>query len=270
MNLDSETQKKIKAYLDDEMTDIERDNFEDAIKNNEHLADTISILKTMDNVYNDNDWALYDGEVSKLKAASKLFTGDDISSFSKNVKDAESRYYINDKKGIRYLIKYVSSFAAAVCLLFLGYYFLGKEPSSLELYNDYYNQRDLPSFTTKSETANILSKAENLFKTRHYNEALEMFISVENKQYSAVTPNLTLYIAACHLELSQYNSVHERLDALLKSNTLDSHKAYWFKALTYLKEENKIKAIETLNLLVKNEKHFNYDKAKALLKALKS
>jgi len=271
MNLDSDDiQKKIKAYLDDEMTSIDRDNFEDAIKKNKHLADTISILKTMDKVYSDNEWALYDGEISELKATSKLFIGDDISNFSKNVKNVESRHHANNKKGIRYFIKYASSIAAAICLLFLGYYFLGKEPSSLELYNDYYNKRDLPSFTTKSETADILSKAENLFKTQRYEEALEMFISVENMTHSTVNPNLILYIAACHLELNQYDSTYERLDSLLKSNTLDAHKAYWFKTLTYLKEGDKTKAMETLELLTKDEKHFNYDKAKTLLKVLKS
>ncbi len=269
MNLDSDIQKKIKAYLDDEMTDIERKDFEGIIENNEHLAETISILKTMDTVYDDNDWSLYDGEISKLKATSNLFKGEDITSFSQKVKAAESHYYGNDKKGVRHYIKYVSSFAAAVCLLFIGYYFLGKEQSSLELYNEYYNERDLPSFTTKGETINTLSKAENLFKTQHYKEALEMFTLAYNTQYSTLNPNLTLYMAVCHLELNQYDSAHEKLDSLLQTKVLDSHKAYWFKTLTYLKEDNKTKAMETLELLTKNEKHFNYDKAKALMKALK-
>ncbi|WP_299889473.1 hypothetical protein [uncultured Lacinutrix sp.] len=268
MNLDDNISKRIRAYLDNEMSSIERLNFEKELSNNQELMDTVSILKKMDTVYSDTDWDLYSGNLSDLKETSNLFKGEDITAFSNQVKTAESNYYQPDRKKFKSFIKYASSIAAAVLILFSGYYFLNKAPTSLDLYNDYYNLKDLPSFTTKSNTENSLSKAENLFKTKHYKEALEMFIAIESKNKNTYNPNLNLYIAICYLELNHYDLALKKLDVLLQSNTLDFHKAYWFKSLTYLKEGNKSQAREVLQLLVKDEKHFNYKNAKELLKKL--
>ena len=268
MNFDDKTYDKIKAYLDNKMTNEERINFELEIENNEDLNNTISVLKTMPSIYNDDDWALYDGDLSALKETANLFKGKDIEHFSKQVRTAESNYNTNSTRKRRGLIKYISSIAAAVLILFSGYYFLTNKTSNLELYNDYYTVGDLPSFTTQSSTTNTLAKAENLFKTEQYAKALEQFKIAESALDSTLNPNLELYIALSHLELEQYDLAHKRLDILLKSKTIDAHKGYWFKTLTYLKQDNKAKAIETLELLLEKDTNFNYNKAKELLNEL--
>ncbi len=268
MNLNDKTYEKIRVYLDNEMTNEERVNFELEIENNEDLKNTVSVLKTMPSIYNDEDWALYDGDLNALKETANLFKGENIEHFSKQIRTAQSNYNINSNRKSRGFIKYISSIAAAVLILFSGYYFLTDKTSNLELYNDYYNVGDLPSFTTQSSTINILANAENLFKTEQYAKALEQFKIAKSTQDNTLNPNLELYIALCHLKLEQYNLAHKRLDALLQSNTLDAHKGYWFKSLTYLKQDNKAKAIETLKLLLKKDTNFNYDKAKKLLNEL--
>lgn len=268
MNFDDKTYNKIKAYLDDEMTNKERVNFELEIDNNEDLKNTISVLKTMPSIYNEEDWALYDGDLNTLKETANLFKGEDIEHFSKQVRTVESNYNTKNTRKRRGFIKYISSIAAAALILFSGYYFLNDNTSNLDLYNDYYNLGDLPSFTTQSNTINILAEAENLFKTKQYAKALEQFKIAESALDSTLNPNLELYIALCYLKLEQYDLAHKRLDVLLKSNTLDAHKSYWFKALTYLKQDNKARAIETLKVLLKKKTNFNYNKAKALLNEL--
>lgn len=270
MNLeDSNTHKTIKAYLDNEMDATERKNFEKELLINTELAETVSVLQKMNTVYNDNDWDFYNNEISELEEVNKLFTNKEITHFSKQVKQAETNYKKNTPKKLNYFIKRTASIAAASLILFSGYYFFIKKTSNTTLYNDYYNIKDLPSFTTKSETANTLSQAENLFKSQEYSKALKLFKDIEKKQYSTINPNLTLYIAICYLELEEYQLAHNKLNDLLKSNTIDHHKAYWFKALVYLKQDNKEQAIKSLENLIKNEKHFNYEKAQELLKSLK-
>lgn len=263
MNLDD----KIIAYLEDTMTDEERARFELDIKADPDLKQSIFIIKTMNTVYSDTDWALYNGDNNTLKNTSELFKGDAIESFSKHAKIAASNYKSATQK--RRFIKYISSVAAAVIILFSGYYFLNNDATSITLYNNYYSTEDLPSFTTQSNTANVLAKAENLFKTKQYKKALEQFKLAERSLDNTLNPNLLLYIAVCYLELEQYQLAQERLNLLLKSNSLDAHKAYWFKALTYLKQDNRVKAIETLELLIEDKNNFNYLKAKKLLNELK-
>jgi len=267
MSIDNNIYDKIKAYLGNEMTNEDRTNFELEIKYNPDLKDTISIFKTMAPIYSETDWALYDGELKHLKETSNLFKGEAIEAFSKQIKNASNNYNAKKKKST--FIKYISSLAAAIVILFSGYHFLNTETTSLELYNNYYTIKDLPSFTTKNDTLNTLVEAETFYIAKQYKKALNKFKLSESYMDSKLNPNLTLYIAICYIELNEYNLALERLNVLLKSDSLDAHKAYWFMALSYLKQNNKTKVIETLELLIKDENNFNFLKAKKLLNELK-
>jgi len=52
------------------------------------------------------------------------------------------------------------------------------------------------------------------------------------------------------------------------SRLLDRSKGLWFKALAYLKANDKEKAIETLELIIRRPENFRYQEAKELLKKL--
>jgi len=55
---------------------------------------------------------------------------------------------------------------------------------------------------------------------------------------------------------------------LSKSNLMDASKGLWYKALVFLKIDDKIEAEKALNQIVENETNYNFNEAKALLKKL--
>jgi tetratricopeptide (TPR) repeat protein len=70
------------------------------------------------------------------------------------------------------------------------------------------------------------------------------------------------------LELENYREAIQTFDKLRNSNTLDNHKAYWYTALVYLKQNNAENAKKVLQTLVQDTSNYNYEKAIELLKKL--
>ena len=267
MKLNDTTYNSIKKYLDNKMTSDELLAFEKEITINKDLKDTIDILKKMDIVYSDEQWQLYDGDIDKLKEANTLFLEKDVDDFSKKIRASQEQFKANSSSTSISFSKYIAAIAAVFLILLGTNHFFNSKTSSSSLYNEYYSMDDLPSFTVKSSTTTKLEKAEYLFKSKKYEEALQLLNLVQNSE-NKFNPSLTLYLALTNAQLANYQKSLDYLDTLLQSNTLDSHKAYWFKALIYLKQNNKEKAIKTLKILTQNKENFNYNKAVSLLEEL--
>lgn len=268
MELDNNTYERIYNYFNDEMTEEESLNFESEFVNNSDLKDTVSILKKMEVIYSKDDWLLINNDSKKLKEAIAKFRTNDVKAFSEKIRQSEAIFIkeSNQSKSIKRIIIYVSSIAAIGLIFFSGYLFK-EQKSSQDLYSSYYTTNDLPSFSLKNDEINQLAIAENLFKEKKYKQALDLFSTIEENS-KTFNPNLKLYLALTNAELKNYDRALEYLTELERSNTIDQHKSHWFRALLYLKQENKEKAILVLRVITKNKNYFNHQKAISLLKEL--
>lgn len=267
MIFDESIYRKIEDYLRNEMTNDEVKAFEKELYNNKELAQEVDIHRKMNTIYSSADWLIYDGDKQILTEAEQLFKSDDVKEFKKHLKESKNTYKSVSKFNFSRVTKYMSSIAAVGLIIFASYQFFFSNPSSHELYDSYYSAEDLPSFTVKSDENNQLAVAERFFKTKNYPEALAIFKEIDAKT-EANNPNITLYLALIYSELNNYDTALQQLDTLEKSNNIDYHKAYWFKSLVYLKQDKKDKAIETLKIILNDEKNFNYSKTKKLLNQL--
>jgi tetratricopeptide (TPR) repeat protein len=75
-------------------------------------------------------------------------------------------------------------------------------------------------------------------------------------------------LGVSYLEIGEYQKSLQIFNKLLKSDSLDSSKGYWYITLVYLKKGDKQKAKDTLLLILKNEKNFNFRKAEELFDKL--
>ncbi|WP_299272386.1 M48 family metallopeptidase [uncultured Psychroserpens sp.] len=265
MSLNKDIDDRIMKYLDGLMTAKEIADFEQDREDNAELDDMVSILENMNVIYDDSNWPMLGSDTEKLKEARLLFSNDDVQSFSKKVKSSETKFKNKAPKTIKKPLKFVSSIAAVLLLALCINYFFNSNTSANELFNEYYSTQDLPSFATKSSNINTLIEAETLFKEEKYTEALQLFDAITD---DSGNPNILIYKAVSNLNLQQYDTALKHLDKLEKSNAIDFHKAYWFKALLHLKQDEKDKAIFNLKILTKNEGYFNHEKAIRLLNAL--
>lgn len=267
MRLDDDIYDRIISYLNGEMTTAEKHDFESDLKNNAELNETVSIMQNMETIYSDEDWHLLKNEPERIKEASLLFNTDDVKAFSENVRISEEKFRRKSLRRNSKVLHYISTIAAAGLIAFFLNYYFGANPSSDSLFETYYNTQDLPSFVVQNDEINLSIEAETLFREDKFEEALQLFSNV-NESSNTLNPNVVLYMAICNLELKRYEEALNYLDALENSNTIDFHKAYWFKSLIYLKQDQKDKAIISLRILLKNEDYFNHEKAVRLLSEL--
>ena len=133
-----------------------------------------------------------------------------------------------------------------------------------ELYVAYNDVSDLPSLTTKGDDQGDLAEGERLFSEEKYAEVISLFDQSAYRQ----NPQVLEYLGLSYLELDRYDKALATFDELLSSNTLDSNKGYWYKTMTYLKQGNRKKTIENLQIIKEHPTYYKFNSADALLEEL--
>lgn len=151
------------------------------------------------------------------------------------------------------------SIAASIVVLFgLGIFgyntFFGKEYG--DLYNTYFQEYPNTVFEiTRGESVESLEReAFTAYELKDYMTAIENFDRIsepDKKNY------LDFYIGLSYLNLNQLNKAETFLSKTIAENTDFMAEAHWYLAMTYLKMEEKQKAIVELNKLVKD---YNYNR----------
>ena len=270
MNFDDKAYVQVASYLNNQMNEAEKTTFEALLKSDAELASFVETFSTLDSVYNEDTWTIKsNASIAEVKALANEFRGDDVVDLSKKIRAIQqhSTQEISNK-GTKSYFYYISSAVAiaAVCSLF--YFSFTQSITATDAFEQYHDWSTLPSFQTKSAAENNLAKASKLFNQENYQEALTIFTAYE-KENNTYNPQIQLYIGVSQLELGNYKDAIQTFDQLQNSNTIDAHKAYWYTALTYLKQNDAEKAVKVLNILVQNSDNYNYEKAKKLLNKLK-
>ncbi|QHI37809.1 hypothetical protein IMCC3317_31920 [Kordia antarctica] len=270
MNFDDQTYEQVASYLNNEMDKAEKTAFEALLKNDTELASFVETFSTLDSVYNEDTWTIKsNASIEDVKALANEFRGDDVVDLSKKIRAIQQHTtQETSTKNRKSYFYYISSAVAiaAVCSLF--YFSFTQSITANDAFEQYHDWNTLPSFQTKSAAENNLAKASKLFQEKKYQEALTIFTEYE-KENNTYNPQIQLYIGVSQLELENYQEAIQTFNTLKNSNTIDAHKAYWYTALTYLKQNDAENAKKVLNSLVQISGNYNYEKAKKLLKKLK-
>ena len=260
MKFNEQTNQLIEAYLTDTLNEEQSRLFENEINQNKDLAELVSIYKNMKGFYDEDSWSSAQKDNKALIETKKQFKTQSFLNFKENLES----YNIKKNKKKR-IPRYIYSSAAVILLLFsLSYFIISDTNSSSQLFSKYYDVSDLPSFTVQDYDKSALAKAEYLYNTNKFEDALAAFNVIESEQ-DEFTPNLYVYLGLCHMQLGNFEEALIKLDTLLQSDTLDNHKALWYKCLVYLKQDKSDKALEVLNIILEKSTNFNYEKAKSLI-----
>lgn len=272
MSFDEKTFTEIARYLNDDMDQVEREAFDKRLESDAELASFVTTFSSLESVYNEEEWNIQSNtSVEEIKALAKEFRAEDVSDLSKKIRSiqqGERNRSIPQKNKKKTYFYYISSAVAvaAVCTLF--YFSFFQSLTAVEAFEQYHDWSALPSFQTKSDTQNTLANAEDLFQQKQYKEALDLFKAHE-KTSTTYHPNVQLYIGVSQLELENYAEAIQTFTTLQESDAIDHHKAYWYLALTYLKQNDTESAIKILDILLKDSSNYNYEKAKKLRADLK-
>lgn len=270
MEFDQATYEKIDAYIFESLTGKEKEDFEKEIESNSALKKEVELNKALKSSISGEGWHLLNTDTHK-EQINKIVDqrrSNEYVEIVNNLEGIGNQYFEKQKQKpakSRKLIYFIGVAASVLLLFTMGYF--NAQPSTDSLYTEYSEWSNLPSLTLQSNDTSILAKGEALFNTKQYEKAIALF-SKNTEESPTINPYVLSYLGASYLELEDYDNALNTFDKLLNSNTLDSSKGYWYKAMVYLKQGDQDKTIEILNLITKNEQHYNFNKAKQLLKKL--
>ncbi|WP_452226281.1 tetratricopeptide repeat protein [Lacinutrix cladophorae] len=265
MSLSENLLKQAENYLENTMSLDEKKAFELHVSNNQELADYVAVNKEMRVQFNENTWSFVDedSEVVALENYLKSDEANEVKETLKKVNDDFVKEKHSNKKS------YFSYFAiAASVLILVGFFMFNNTPTNQEIYAEYNDWSNLPSLTSRGDSDNaLLVDGEKAFLNKDYTEAVNYFNTfLETSKYNA---NALLYFGVSNMEIGSHDKALDAFNQLITSKSLDRSKGYWYKALTYLKMNNKEAAVKTLSILVKDTSNYNYAEALELLNKLK-
>jgi len=149
--------------------------------------------------------------------------------------------------------------AASIAVLIGLFVFNNGDPA----YSDFANHTSL-EFTVRGENDEMRSKAEEAFNTKNYTEALKLITKIGNQDLKDT--EIQLYRGICYLELNSYDAAEGLFNKISNGDSAFKYKATWYKALTYLKQEQFEKCKNTLKTIPESTEE--YELAQKLLKKL--
>ncbi len=267
MEKDDPEYKNIERYFNNDLTDEERLAFEERLKTSSSLREWVGIYKDLNLIDDEEEWIHFKGDPTVLKKEAALFKDPETKVFSDQLKKWRQEQEKETPKIKRYWLRPLITSAAAVLLIavFLLY---PKGENFSSLYDQYDNWNDLPSLTVKGDNEDAVIQLERSFKAKNYQDVIERAQDLLETSNNT-TSQIRLYQGVSYIETASYDKAIMTFDTLIQSDAIDSHKGYWYKALVFLKQEQKENCVKILEIIAANPTYFKHQEAKGLLKKLK-
>ena len=153
------------------------------------------------------------------------------------------------------------SIAAAVLLLFgvLFWQQIGGDP----LYSEYAFEGEI-SLSERSGAVSAFAKAEKAFNQKEYNEAVSYFNEILKQD--TTNSEVMYYKGIALVELDNYTDADAIFNILSKGTSLYKYRAFWYGALSKLKQEDMEACRKLLEKIPSTAQ--DYEKAQELLKKI--
>ncbi|MGD9993570.1 MAG: tol-pal system YbgF family protein [Salinivirgaceae bacterium] len=246
-NLETQTQK-ILSYLYGEMNAQEKTSFEKELETDQSLINELLLHHEVD------------------KAIAKETK---IKNFRHSL-DAIHQEHVEPRKNKIVNLQNKWYWAAASITVFSGtaiYTFSKNAQSSQKLYKNYYEVWQ-PGFVTRGiETESVNEAIFALFDEQNYTACIEKIQQLDNE--AKISPKIQLIHGCSLMELGKFNEAIKVFNYFESQDyTIYTETALWYKALSYLRNDDRAMAKESLQQIADNENTYATE-AKELLKKLK-
>jgi hypothetical protein len=212
--MDEEIYIAFDRYLDNEMPDDERIEFEDRLYQNAAIREKFELYKE-----------------TTLFLNHKFEEG--TAAFKENLQVISNKHFTETKPQKTKVIRFnpwITGLAASLVLFIGTWAFLQNQDPE---YSDY-NNHEMAMFVERGSADTDLNAAQNSFNDKKYDKAVEAFSKI-NMENSA---ELQYFYAIALLETSDFTKSDLLLNAILSGNSVYKYKAAWYLALSKLKQEN--------------------------------
>ncbi len=267
--MDENVQIEIERYLRDELNREEKQLFIKKIEADPLLKEEVDLQQSLFNVLGNkgNGVENLNNNTDEVKKIRTLLKSEEYKKIAANINENTISYLKAEKKQSRKKVMFRSALAmAAVLVLFFALTPLLKNDNA-QLYNDYAQWDNIPSFVEKGTTEMTLVDVEKKYKLQEYREVIEITNAIpENIKVS--NPNLFIYLGASYFQNNEYEKALETFSVFANSSAYDSSKGHWYMTLVYLKQDRLEDAKNELKIITSSANNYNYDKALELSKKL--
>ena len=241
--------EKIDRYLSKDMTERERESFEEQLLKDKELKRSVEMQK---DIYQGIDFHFQENLKNRLQKEEKNPSGLDTR-----------------KQGTQRWLSPVIRVAASLALLLgAGYWYLASQVSPEELFAA--NYQPYPNIVNPVERSGALpqdqlGRAMIAYEKGNYKDAIESF----EQQFDTLEPSYNFYLALCLLEVGESERAAATLEkVVISQNETFYLPALWYQSLAYLKDHQTQMAQQTLEKLLKQENSTYHDRAQKILDQL--
>ena len=244
---------EIDAFLEGELSAEDYAEFVQEMFENKGLSDEVKLNREV-------NAALSESEIMELR--------NELQQISHDIYRQESKSVLPVAPGMRGLAK-IGTVAAVMVLVFgFSILFRTSEPSTLEIYDRFYDSpRALSAFRSASNADDLLNEGIQFYNKGDYASALYCFGSIGQER--EINPAALFFSGASYQNLQQFgNAVTEYDKVILHKQNLFVEQAEWYRALSLVGSGEFDKAGSQLNLIMVRKGYY-YQNAGELLATLK-
>lgn len=228
-------------YLENELSDEEKTNFEKQLSEDEELASAFETFKELN-----------------LHLANKFGNAKDLKAYKQNLKSISKEHFKTKKPKVIAFKPWQYAIAASVAILVGLFVFQNINPS----FEDY-NNPEKAYFTERGDVNKNLKQAQDAFNAKNYKAAIPFFEAILN---STKTPEIQYFYAVSLLENNQFQKAETNLMELKSGTSIYATKATWYLALSKLKQKDYKSCKEILSKIPDDFE--DYDQVQQLLNEL--
>ena len=239
---------EFESYLKNELTEIEKIAFEEKLQSDADFKQEFEIYKALE-----------------TSLSSKFKNEESEQELRKTLTNLGTQF-IKEEVSTKKKSKVISLFnykklmvAASIAILISFFIFKNGNP----VYSDFANHTNL-EFTVRGDNNQTITNAETAFNAKNYKTAFAQLTVLE-----AQFPNdieIQLYKGICLLEMDKFSQAETIFETISRGNSAFLTKATWYKALSYLKQEQFEACKNTLKTIPESAEE--YTQAKKLLRKL--
>ncbi len=243
--------QNIEKYVNGDLSGQELVDFEKRLEEDDSLAEEVKLFRQVKESISDQ--LVHEQDEESLKG-----TLTEIGSqfFEEKKKEATIRPLFR-----RFLLP-ATGIAAAILLLIIVRPFQGS------LYNQF-GQMPTAAFIEQgnAQEANLL-QAQQAFNQKDYQAAKDVFQQYLTRESNKDDVEIQFFLGLSHLELEEYAQAESIFQSLHEGNSAYKNEGTWYLALNFLKQKNRVKCREYLELIPEATSH--YDEAQILLRKIRN
>ena len=242
----------IEQYLNGELKADELRSFEQQLKTDASLAESLRIYQMLN-----------------TEMPSLLAQQTNAAEFKKILQQSSAKYFGKEEAKIVSFSSYKKYwFAAAASLIIIITSVLlrqDKNHDELELYAQYASHETISLVSRDSDSQRVLADATNYYNAGDFAAAIPFLESALLKDSSNIKYQITL--SRCYTETGAYEKAFSFLNTISAGESVYKYEAVWLKALALLKQKKNEDCISLLKSIPQQAD--NYAKAQELLTQLK-